>query len=164
VGHDSGCYESKARGYLPHTYQSEERGVVAFIDKTTEIAADIHNVYELWTAFEDYPTFMETIETVTVVPDDQLHWVAVVEDDTFEWDADIVEHVPDEKITWRALDGRETGEVRFEKVGAGTTKVTYQLKYDPAVWAGKADAVRRWMNRRVDKDLENFKEMVEAVA
>jgi len=137
---------------------------VAFIDKTTEIAADVHDVYELWTAFEDYPTFMETIETVTVIPDDQLHWVAVVEDDTFEWDADIVEHVTDEKITWQAIDGRETGEVRFEKLPAGITRVTYQLKYDPAAWAGKADAVRRWMNRRVEKDLDNFKKMVEAVA
>ena len=80
---------------------------MAFIDKTTDIAADVHDVYELWAAFEDYPTFMETIETVTVVPDDQLHWVAVVEDDIFEWDAEIVEHVTDEKITWRAIDGRD---------------------------------------------------------
>ena len=33
---------------------------MAFIDKTREIAADVHEVYEAWTAFEDYPTFMET--------------------------------------------------------------------------------------------------------
>ena len=124
---------------------------MAFIDKTTEIAADVHDVYELWAAFEDYPKFMGTIETVTVIPDDQLHWVAVVED------------VPDEKITWRAIDGRETGEVRFEKLPAGVTKVTYQLKYDPAAWEGKADAVRRWMNRRVASGLDDFKKMVEAV-
>ena len=137
---------------------------MAFIDKTIEIAADVHDVYELWAAFEDYPKFMGTIETVTVIPDDQLHWVAVVEDDTFEWDVDVVEHVPDEKIKWRAIDGRETGEVRFEKLPAGVTKVTYQLKYDPAAWEGKADAVRRWMNRRVASGLDDFKKMVEAVA
>ena len=137
---------------------------MAFIDKTTEIAADIHDVYELWTAFEHYPMFMETIETVTLVQDDQLHWVAMIEDDAFEWDTEAVEYVPDEKVLWRATDGRETGEVRFEKLAAGMTKVTYQLKYDPATWSGKADTVRHWMNRRVDKDLDNFKTMVEAIS
>ena len=137
---------------------------MAFIDKTREIAADVHEVYEAWTAFEDYPKFMETVETVTVAQDDRLHWVAVIEDDPFEWDADVVEHVPDEKVTWRAVDGRETGEVRFEKLAADKTRVTYQLEYDPAAWEGKADSVRHWMNRRVDKDLELFKTMLEAIA
>jgi uncharacterized membrane protein len=137
---------------------------MAFIDKTTEIAADVQEVYEAWTAFEDYPKFMTTIETVTVAQADRLHWVAVVEDDTYEWDADLVAHVPDEKVSWRAIDGRETGEVRFEKLAAGKTRVTYQLDYDPAAWEGKADTVRHWMNRRVNKDLDNFKKMVEASA
>jgi len=137
---------------------------MAFIDKTIEIAADVHDVYEAWTAFADYPKFMETIETVTVLEDDRLHWVAVIEDDTFEWDADVVEDVPDEKVTWRAIDGRETGEVRFEKLAGDTTKLTYQLEYDPPAWEGKADTVRHWMRRRVDQDLDNFKKMVEAIA
>jgi uncharacterized membrane protein len=80
---------------------------------------------------------------VTVVQNDRLHWVAVVEDDTYEWDADVVEHVTDEKVTWRAVDHRETGEVRFEKVDASHTRVTYQLEYDPAAWDADADTVRR---------------------
>jgi uncharacterized membrane protein len=137
---------------------------MAFIDKKIEIATDVHDVYEIWTTFVDYPKFMETIETVTLIPDDQLHWVALVEDDILEWDADVVEQVLDEKVSWRAVDGRETGEVRFEKLAGGATKVTYQLEYDPAAWEGKADSVRRWMNRRVEKDLDEFKKMAEAIA
>jgi uncharacterized membrane protein len=101
---------------------------------------------------------------VTVVSDDQLHWVALIEDEACEWDADVVEEVPDTKVKWRAIDGRETGEVRFEKLADGLTKVTYQLEYDPAAWEGKADTVRHWMRRRVDKDLDSFKGLVEAVA
>ena len=137
---------------------------MAFIDKTIEIAADVTDVYAAWTAFADYPKFMETVETVTVGQDDRLHWVALIESDTFEWDADVVDQVPDERVEWRAIDGRETGEVRFEKVASGRTKVTYQLKYEPAAWEGKADSVRHWMNRRVDKDLDNFKKLLEAGA
>jgi len=73
----------------------------------------------------------------------------------------VVERVPDEEIR-AGVDGRESGEVRFEKVAAGSTKVTYQIKYDPPAWEGKVDSVRRWINRRVDKDLDNFKKVVEA--
>ena len=137
---------------------------MAFIDKTIAVTADVRDVYDAWAAFEHYPKFMKTVEAVTLVEEDQLHWVAVIEEDTVEWDADLVEHVVDEKIAWRAIDGRETGEVRFEKLAAGKTMVTYQLEYDPAAWEGKPDTVRRWMNRRVDKDLDAFKEMVEAIA
>ncbi len=134
---------------------------MAFIDKTIEVQADVREVYEAWTAFEDYPEFMATIETVTLVEEDRLHWVAVIEDETVEWDADLVEHIPDEKVTWRATDGRESGEVRFEKLDADHTRVTYQLDYDPTAWEGRPDTVRHWMNRRVSEDLEAFKEMVE---
>jgi uncharacterized membrane protein len=137
---------------------------MAFIDKTIEVAADVRDVYEAWTCFEDYPTFMETVETVTVLPADRLHWVALIEEDVIEWDVDLVAYTPDEGVTWQAIDGRETGEVRFEKVADGRTKVTYQLEYDPAGWEGKADTVRHWMRRRVDQDLDLFKKMVEAAA
>ena len=136
--------------------------IMAFIDKTIEIAADVRDVYEAWTAYEDYPEFMETIETVTVLPADRLHWVALVEEDIIEWDADLVAHTLDQGVSWRAIDGRESGEVRFEKMAADKTKVTYQLEYDPAAWEGKADTVRHWMRRRVEKDLDRFKKMVEA--
>ena len=137
---------------------------MAFIDKTIEVAADVHDAYEVWTAFTDYPEFMECVETVTIVEDDLLHWVALIEDETCGWNVEVVEEIPDTKVTWRAIDGRETGEVRFEKLGDGGTKVTYQLEYDPDAWEGKADTVRHWMRRRVDKDLDNFKAMVEAIA
>ena len=87
--------------------------------------------------------------------------VAVVEDDAIEWDADIIEHVPDESISWQALDGRETGKVTFGKIGADGTKVHYQLDYDPKAWAGEPDTTRHWMRRRVDKDLTAFKTFIE---
>ena len=52
---------------------------MAFIDKSIEVGADVREVYAFWTAFEDYPTFMEVIDRVTMVPDDRLHWMAVVD-------------------------------------------------------------------------------------
>jgi uncharacterized membrane protein len=137
---------------------------MAFIDDTIEVGADIRTVYDAWTSFEDFPAFMEEVETVDLVPVDGLHWVAVVEDDLIEWDADVVEHITDQSVSWAAVDGRETGKVTFEKVSAAMTRVHYQLEYDPKAWEGKADAVRRWMNKRAKADLAAFKAMIEAEA
>ena len=57
----------------------------------------------------------------------------------------------------------ETGEVRFEKLAADRTKVTYQLEYEPTAWEGEADTVRDWINRRLDWDLDQFRKIVEPV-
>jgi tetraprenyl-beta-curcumene synthase len=134
---------------------------MAFVDDTIEVEADIRKVYDVWMAFEDFPEFMEVVERIDLVADDSLHWVAVVEDDVIEWDADIIEHVPDQSVSWQALDGRETGKVTFEKIGADETKVHYQLDYDPKAWEGEPDTTRHWMRRRVDKDLTAFKTFIE---
>jgi uncharacterized membrane protein len=135
---------------------------MAFIDDTIEVDADIRTVYDVWTSFEDFPAFMEVIERVDLVSEDSIHWVAVVEDDLVEWDADVVEHVTDQSVSWRAVDGRETGKVTFDKIGADKTKVHYELDYDPKAWSGEPDKVRRWMRGRAEKDLKAFKALVES--
>jgi len=137
---------------------------MAFVDKTVEIRADVRRAYGLWTAFEDYPKFMALVERLDVFEEGRLHWVAVLDEQVVEWDADLVERVADERITWYSLDGRERGQVRFEKIDAGNTRVHYQLEYDPAIWPGSPDTVGHWMRRRVESDLETFKQLVEADA
>jgi len=137
---------------------------MAFIDSTIDVEADVRDVYAQWVAFEDYPDFMTAIESVTLIDDDRLLWVAEVEGVTHEWDTDLVDHVDEQKIEWRAADGREVGEVRFEKLGAGRTRVTYQLQYEPESWEGDPDVVTQWMERRVTEGLDAFKEIVEGRA
>ena len=140
----------------------EQRGtVMAFVDNTIEVEADIREVYDTWTAFEDFPEFMEVVERVDVVPDGSSHWVATVEDVVVEWDTDVVEHIQDQSISWRAVDGRETGKVSFEKVAADRTKVHYQLDYDPTAWEDEPERTRRLMRGRVEKDLKAFKSLIE---
>ncbi len=132
-----------------------------FVDKSIEVNADIRDVYDAWTAFEDFPTFMEVVERVDVLPDDSLHWVAVIEDDIIEWDADMVEHIPEQSVSWEARDGRETGKVTFEKIGTNQTKVHYQLDYDPEAWDGDPQEIADWMSTRVSDALDAFKGLVE---
>jgi uncharacterized membrane protein len=136
---------------------------MAFVDKTVEVAADVRDVYDAWTAFEDYPEFMDVVERVDVVQADQCHWVMVVEDEIVEWDADITEHVPEQSVSWRAIDGRETGQVKFDKIDTGRTRIHYQLEYDASGWDQDPDKLHTWMQQRVTDDLQAFKEAIEAV-
>jgi len=133
-----------------------------FVDTTIEVAADVRDAYDAWTVFEEYPEFMDLIESVELVQDDQLHWVALVESDVVEWNTELIDVVPEERVSWRAIDGREHGQVTFDKRGTGRTSVHYQLEYDPEAWEGSPEDVREWMRRRVDADLAAFREFVEA--
>jgi uncharacterized membrane protein len=143
---------------MKHT-RVEGNDPMAFIDKSIEVRADVRDVYAAWAAFEDYPRFMEVIERVTVMPEDRLHWVAVIDEEIVEWDALVVEHIPEERIAWRAVDGRESGQVRFEKRAADRTVVHYQLMYDPEMWGANSDEL---MEARAESDLQAFKQAIEA--
>jgi uncharacterized membrane protein len=136
---------------------------MAFIDREIEVAADIRDVYALWVAFEDFPKFMAEVERVDLVQADATHWVAVVEDEVVEWDADIVQHELETLVKWEAVDGRETGEVKFEKRGDDRTAVQYKLEFDAGVWDRDENEVLEWMEGRVENALEAFKALVEAV-
>jgi uncharacterized membrane protein len=104
---------------------------------------------------------MEIVERITVLPEEGYHWVAVVDRETVEWDVIVTEHVPQERIVWRALDGREAGQVRFEKRGANRTLVHYQIMYNPEIWGRDS---HKLIARRVESDLNAFKEMIEPAA
>jgi len=72
--------------------------------------------------------------------------------------------VEDTRVRWHAADGRETGEVTFEKLDAGDTRVHYQLEYDPAVWGVDEARLRDYLMARVHDDLRAFKTLAEASA
>ena len=136
---------------------------MAFVDETIDVLADVRVVYSLWVAYEGYPNFMSAVERVSFVGHDRLHWVADVAGAVDEWDARLCAHVEGTLIKWEALDGRETGEVTLGKVDAGTTRVHYQLQFDPDRWGADPAAVCELMDVRVRDDLRAFKEIAEAL-
>jgi uncharacterized membrane protein len=136
---------------------------MGFVDETIDVDADAPVAYALWLDYEDYPRFMPAIESVRVVGYRRLHWRGDVCGAPVEWDTDVVAHVEDTRVRWEASDGRETGEVRFEKLDAGTTSVHYQLEYDAERWEGDPAAVGACMEARVRDDLRGFKRLIEAL-
>ena len=133
------------------------------IEKTIEVDAPLNKVYNQWTQFEDFPKFMEGVEHVQQLDDKRLHWVAHIGGKRKEWDAEIFEQVPDETIAWRSITGaRNSGIVSFNPLGDNRTEVRLRLNYEPEGLMENVAGMLGVVGRRVEGDLQRFKEFIQA--
>jgi uncharacterized membrane protein len=133
------------------------------IEKSVQVGVPISTAYDQWTQFESFPQFMEGVESVRQLDDKHLHWKAEIGGVTREWDAEIVDQVPDERITWRAVEGAQNkGTVSFtQDPMAKTTQVTLRLEYEPEGAVEKTGDVLKIVDMRAKGDLERFKDFIE---
>lgn len=135
----------------------------------TTVGKQPQDVYAFWRALERLPEFMAHVEDVTAIDDTHSHWqVKAPFDRTVEWDAEIVDDVPGELLSWRSVEGAEIsneGIVRFLPAPRDQgTEVHVTLTYD--VPGGKlAEALARWAgedpHQQLDDDLRRFKQVME---
>ncbi len=134
------------------------------IEKTVEVNVPVRTAYDQWTQFESFPQFMEGVESVRQLDDKRLHWKAKISGVTREWDAEVVDQTPDQRITWRATEGtKNDGTVSFASDDMGSsTRVTLRLDYEPEGIVEKAGDMLNVVERRVQGDLDRFKEFIES--
>jgi len=133
------------------------------VEKSIEVEAPVSTVYNQWTQFEQFPEFMEGVESVSQIDDKHLHWKAKIAGKKKEWDAEIYEQVPDEKIAWRSTTGtRNAGMVSFFPLNATRTRVDLKMEYEPEGALETIVDAFGVLSRRVEKDLERFRNFIEA--
>jgi uncharacterized membrane protein len=132
------------------------------IEESIDVEVPVRAAYDQWTQFEEFPRFMEGVESVTQLDDTHLRWVAEVAGRRHEWEAEVVEQKPDERVAWHAVGGKENaGVVTFHRLDDATTRIMVQMDYQaegPVESVGSALGVD---SRRVRGDLERFKDMIE---
>src|SRR5215218_11231923 len=101
--------------------------MMASIEKSIEVGVPVRTAYDQWTQFEDFPQFMEGVESVTQLDDRRLHWVAEIAGTRREWDAEIVDQEPDRRIAWRSIDGTPNGGVVTFEPDGDRTRVNLDL-------------------------------------
>ncbi len=132
------------------------------IEKTIEVDVPLRTAYDQWTQFEEFPQFMEGVESVTQIDDKTVAWKAEIGGVTREWNAEIVDQQPDERVTWRSVDGtKNDGTVSFAEAAPGT-RVTLRLEFEPEGFVEKAGDLLSVVDRRVEGDLQRFKEFIES--
>lgn len=135
---------------------------MASVVKTIDINVPVQTAYNQWTQFESFPLFMEDIEEVKQIDDFHLRWRANISGTVKEWDAVITEQIPDDRIAWTQTEGpRNAGVVTFHRLSDDSCRVTLQMEYEPeGAIESVADALGV-VSRRVEADLECFKEFIE---
>ena len=124
-------------------------------EKSIVIDAPIHDVFRMWTRWEDFPQFMSHVKEVRTLDGGLTHWEGSVAGIPESWDARTTKMDEDNVIAWESVSGfANQGEIRFESEGDGT-RLTVHFEYEPpAGVAGRAvEAV--YVGKEFDDSLEH---------
>ncbi len=133
--------------------------------KVTNIVEDIHvglprsAAYNLWTQFEDFPSFMKKVESVDQEADEELTWTAQILWSHRTWRSTIIEQVPDERMIWRSegARGHVDGAVTFHAITPDDTRILVVLEYHPRGFFEGTGNLWRAQGRRVRLELKHFR-------
>jgi uncharacterized membrane protein len=134
------------------------------IQDSIEVHVPIQQAYNQWTQFEDFPKFMEGIQSVQQLDDTHVHWVAEIRGETREWTTEITEQQPDERVAWKTIDGevKNDGVVSFEQIARDQTRVNVQMDVESESTAENvAGDLLGVVKSQVRGDLERFKQLIE---
>jgi uncharacterized membrane protein len=134
------------------------------IEDTIDVQVPVQQAYNQWTQFEDFPRFMEGIQSVQQLDDTHVHWVAEIRGERREWTTEITEQQPDEKVAWKTIEGevKNDGVVTFEPIAGGQTRINVQMDVEgESTGENVAGDLLGVVERQVRGDLERFKELIE---
>jgi uncharacterized membrane protein len=134
------------------------------IEDTIDVQVPVQQAYNQWTQFEDFPKFMEGIQSVQQLDDTHVQWVAEIRGESRQWTTEITEQRPDEKIAWKTIDGevKNDGVVTFEPMGDAQTRVNVQMDVESDSTAENvAGDLLGVVKSQVRGDLERFKQLIE---
>src|SRR5947209_8493168 len=159
-----------ARGRRDGADRSASEGArVVKLSATTTVGKPPQEVYDFWRRLERLPEFMAHVDEVNVQNDSRSHWrVTAPFGKTVEWDAQIVDDVPGQLLSWKSDEGADisnAGAVTFIPAPKDQgTEVHVTISYD--VPGGKiGEALARWAgedpHQQLDDDLRRFKQVME---
>jgi uncharacterized membrane protein len=133
------------------------------IEKSVEVDVPVDVAYDQWTQFEEFPQFMDGVKEVRQLDDSRLQWTAEIGGQEASWEARIVDQVPHERIAWQATEGKDTsGLVTFEPLADDRSRVTVRFDWEAEGLVESIGGLLGADDRRVDGDLDRFKELVES--
>lgn len=133
------------------------------IQKSIEVGVPISIAYGQWTQFEEFPAFMEGVDSVVQRDDQFLDWTATVGGQSRSWTARIVDQTPNVRIAWKAVEGADNaGAVLFTELGPDRTRVDLTIDAEPEGAVETAGTALGFLDRRIEGDLERFKSFIEA--
>ena len=133
------------------------------IEESIDVKVPVRVAYDQWTQFEEFPRFMDGVESVEQIDDTNLHWIAKIGGVRKEWDAEITQQEPDQRVAWKSTTGADNGgAVDFHRLDDQLTRITLTMDVEPEGVVEKVGDAVGVPARMVSGDLERFKEYIEA--
>lgn len=136
---------------------------VTNIVEQIDVGAPLELTYNVWTQFQDFPSFMKKVETVNQEEDAKLNWKAQIFLSHRSWQSTIMEQIPDNRIVWKSEGekGHVDGTVTFHALGDPEfTRVLVVLEYHPGGVIENIGNLWRAQGRRVRLELKHFRRHV----
>lgn len=137
---------------------------MATIQQSIDVNMSPHAVYKQLSRFEDYPRFIEDVETVRQIDDTHLYWRIRMANRPVEWEALIIEQEQDHCIAWHAANGPAMlSKVEVQALGPDTSKLVFTVEAQPGQFPGLvAGGDEQEMTQRLIENLVRLKKFIEA--
>ncbi|MGA1835881.1 SRPBCC family protein [Herbiconiux sp. 11R-BC] len=131
---------------------------------TETIDAPIAAVYQHWLDVGSFPSFMPAVRSVTTSSDFYSQWTLAIGGLTRSFDAEIVEQLPEQRVSWRSITGDLAleGRAEFQAASDVRTTVTLTVTWNPTTAAERAAAALGADDRALRVALGGFKRHVES--
>jgi uncharacterized membrane protein len=137
------------------------------LEASVVVSKSPEECYQMWHNFEQLPRFMSYLESVRDLGDGRSHWVAAGPGNMrVEWEAETVNDIPGQMISWRSLARSEvctSGTVEFQRApGNRGTVVKVRMSVSGlAAMSPLARLMGKHPEQMVYKDLRRFKQIME---
>jgi len=134
------------------------------VQDSIEVQVPVQQAYNQWTQFEEFPKFMDGIQSVQQLDETHVEWVAQIRGESRRWTTEITEQQPDEKVAWRTIAGevKNDGVVTFEPVGDNQTRVNVEMDVESeSTTENVAGDLLGIVKDQVHGDLARFKQLIE---
>lgn len=132
------------------------------IQRWTDVALPVDQVYEQWTKFDQFPQFMHRVLNVEQKGSDKITWQEKIWFSSRQWEGRVTERRENDRIVWTTKSGMShKGIVSFHELSDNLTRVMVDMEFEPNGIMEKMASGLRFVKRAVQSDLARFKTYVE---
>jgi uncharacterized membrane protein len=131
------------------------------VQQSVDIGVPVTTVYNQFTQFEEWPTFMHRVTSVSQEDETNVSFKAKIWAVSKEFQAEIDEQRPDERIKWHVTQGlSHKGVATFHELAPRLTRIEVSVDVEPGSLIEKFARGARHVKRAMRADLHRFKAYV----
>ena len=132
------------------------------VQQAMDVAVPLETAYNQWTQFEEYPSFMQRVDSASQDDDTHVTFTEKMWGFSREFKAEIVEQRPNERIVWRSESGlKHAGVVTFHELAERLTRIEVTVDFKPESLFQKFARGARFSKRAIRADMHRFKAYIE---